>query len=125
MLDTHFGPYSDPNEAAIQTQRDLADGWHTWLTPDGTTLDTLRRQARMRPPVPESELLAEPIAKKGVPTRAVNRLAAVEIESVADLLDFGLDRIETIPGIGEATARSVRQAFDERGLSHISPPDSV
>ena len=46
-----WGPhrFADPNEALIATQPDMTYGWYAWSTPDGETLDALRRRARQCP----------------------------------------------------------------------------
>jgi Restriction Enzyme Adenine Methylase Associated len=46
--------FANPNEALIATQPDMTDGWYAWSTPDGETLDSLRRRARQSPPISET-----------------------------------------------------------------------
>jgi hypothetical protein len=46
--------FAEPNQALIATQPDITDGWYAWSTPDGETLDDLRRRARQWPPISET-----------------------------------------------------------------------
>jgi hypothetical protein len=114
-----YWQYGDPSQALVATQPGMMDGWQAWVTPDGDTLDTLRRSARQRAPADEAEPEELPLADQGIPSRAVRALGEAGLVTVADLLAFGLDNVETIPGVGPSLADGVRRAIGERGLTMV------